>query len=73
MGAVVAQLAAQDPGTFQQTAAGQDASAHAGAQRHADDVRIALCTADPHLAQRHAVGVVGYRDRQTKGLFPAPP
>ena len=69
VGAVVSQLAAQTPRAFQQTTSGQDAAAHASAQRHADDVRIALCTADPHLAQRHAVGVVGYRDRQAKGLF----
>ena len=69
VGAVVAQLAAQAPGTFQQSAAGQDAAAHAGAQRHTDDVGIALCPADPHFPEGHAVSVVGHRDGQAKVLL----
>ena len=50
-------------------ASGQDAAAYAGAKGHTDHVRIALCTADPHLAQRHAVGVVGHCDGQAEVLF----
>ena len=69
MGAVVAQLAAQAPGTFQQAAAGQDAAAHAGAQRDTDDVGIALRPADPHFPEGHAVGVVGHRDGQAEVLL----
>ena len=62
MGAVVTQLTAQSAGTLQKAAAGQDAAAHAGAQGHADDIGITLCAADPDLAQRHAVGIVGDGD-----------
>ena len=46
----MAQLAAQTTGTFQQAAPGQDAAADAGAQRHPDDVGVALCAADPDFA-----------------------
>ena len=69
MGAVVAQLTAKTAGTFQQAAAGQDAAAHAGAQRHTDDIGTALRPADPYFAKGHAVGVVGHRDGQAKVLL----
>ena len=60
--AEVSQLTAEAPRTFQQAASGEDAAADAGPQRDTDDVRITLCAADPDLAQRHAVGVVGNGD-----------
>lgn len=69
VGTVVAQLTAKAPRALQQTASSQDAAAHAGAQCHADDVRTALCGADPHFTQRHAVGVVGHCDGQAEVLF----
>ena len=65
----VSQLAAKAPGTLQQAAAGQDAAAHAGAQRNADHIGIAFGCTGPDFAQQHAVGIVGNGDGQAKLAF----
>ena len=58
--------AAKAARTLQQTSAGQDAAADAGAQRHTDDIGIALSRTGPDLAQQHTVGIVGDGDGQIK-------
>lgn len=63
------QLAAKAARTLQQTSAGQDAAADAGAQRHTDDIGIALSRTGPDLAQQHTVGVVGDGDGQAEGTL----
>ena len=50
-------------------AAGQDAAAHAGAQRNADHIGIAFGCTGPDFAQQHAVGIVGNGDGQAKLAF----
>ena len=62
VGTVVSQLAAQTPRTFQQTAAGQDAAAHAGAQRDHDRAAAALGGTHPDLAQSGHVGIVAHQN-----------
>ena len=40
-----------------------------GAQRHTDDIGIALSRTGPDLAQQHTVGVVGDGDGQAEGTL----
>ena len=63
------QLAAKAACALQQTSAGQDAAADAGAQRHTDDIGIALSRTGPDLAQQHTVGIVGDGDGQAEGTL----